>query len=86
MSVVNHFKARVFLLMRQQGMTQTEFADALGRSRPYVRKQLEQADPKLSLLQEIADVLACDPNELLKEVTPEEYGAAFMPHFDDDED
>jgi len=79
MSKINHFKARVEIVLRQRGWSYRELARRLDKSPPRLQDILERGDPKMTLLQEIAKVLGVPPKYLLEEVTVEEYGKAFLP-------
>ena len=82
---INHFRARVEILIKKKGWTLTEFARRLGKSHQRIRWLMNRGDPKTSVLKEFADALKVSPEELLEEVTIEEYGDAFLPKFDEDQ-
>lgn len=81
MGSTNHFRARVEILLKEKGWSFRELARKLGKSAPRIRDIVERGDPKASTLREIAEALGVAPEDLLEEVTPEEYGEAFLPTF-----
>lgn len=78
---VNHFRARIEILLRDKGWSMRELARQLGKSQQRTRDIIQRGDPKASVLREFADALGVLPEELLEEVSTEEYGEAFMPTF-----
>lgn len=81
MSEVNHFRARVEIILRAKGWSIAELARQLGKSQQRVYDVIQRGDPKASLLRDFAAALHVSPESLLEEVTPEEYGEAFVPTF-----
>jgi len=78
---VNHFRARVEILLHERGWSMRELGRAIGKSQQRTRDIIQRGDPKASVLKEFADALGVAPEDLLEEVTPEEYGEKFMPTF-----
>ena len=78
---VNHFKARIELILKERGWSVAELARRLGKSQQRIYDIIQRGDPKTSTLRDFASVLDVQPEELLEEVTPEEYGEAFVPKF-----
>jgi len=79
MAAINHFRARVEILLNARSMSASDLAAKLGQNRQRVIYQLERGDPKASTLQEYAAALNVDQSELLKQVSFEEYGQEFIP-------
>jgi len=79
---VNHFRARVAIVLREKGWSFRELARRLGKSPPRIQDIVDRGDPKASVLREIAEALGVTPESLLEEVSEEEYGKAFLPTFD----
>lgn len=79
---VNHFKARVELILKKKGWSVAELARRLDKSQQRIYDIIQRGDPKASTLRDFAEVLEVSPEDLLEEVTPEEYGEAFVPKFD----
>lgn len=80
----NHFRARIMIILRQRGWSFNEFARQLDKTPQRVRDVVWRGDPKTSVLREYAEALGVAPEELLEEVTSEEYGEAFLPTFDEE--
>lgn len=78
---VNHFRARVEILLSQRGWSVRDLAQAVGKSRQRTMDIIQRGDPKASVLKEFAEVLEVAPKDLLKEVSPAEYGKNFLPIF-----
>lgn len=78
---VNHFRARVEIILREKGWTTLELARALGKSRQRTKDIINRGDPKTSVLKEFSDALGVEIETLMTEVTPEEYGEKFIPSF-----
>ncbi len=78
---INHFKARFGILLRKRGWSLTELSRHMGRSQPNIRYIVEKGNPKMSTLKEFADAFDVTSEELLEEVTVEEYGEAMLPTF-----
>jgi lambda repressor-like predicted transcriptional regulator len=78
---VNHFRARVEILLRDRGWSMRELARQMNKSQQRTRDIIQRGDPKTSVLKEFADALDVAPEDLLEEVSTEEYGEAFMPTF-----
>jgi len=81
---VNHFKARVELLCKRRGLTLREIAERVGKTPQGFHDILQRGDPKASLLRDICSALHVGTDEILEEVSPDEYGEAFMPTMDAD--
>ncbi len=82
----NHFRARVQIILRDRGWSFNELARRLGKSPPRINDIVRRGDPKTSVLKEFAEILGVTLEEILEEVTPDEYGEAFMPTFEDAEE
>lgn len=80
----NHFRARILIILRQRGWSFNEFARQLGKTTPRVRDVVMRGDPKTSVLKEYAEALGVAPEELMEEVTPEEYGEVMLPTFEEE--
>lgn len=78
---VNHFRARMEIILRKKGWSVTELARRLGKSQQRIYDVIQRGDPKASILRDFAVALGVSPDELLEEVTSEEYGEAFVPTF-----
>lgn len=78
MGNVNHFRARVELLLKQKKMSQAALAKIMGVQPQSLSTILGHGSPRFSTLQKIAAALECAPEDLIKEVSPDEY-AALMP-------
>lgn len=76
---VNHFRARVEILLRERGWSFRELGRQIDKSPQALKDIVDRGDPKASTLKMIADALDVSPDDLLQEVTPEEYGEAFLP-------
>ena len=76
---VNHFRARIEILIRGKGWSFRDLAKAMGRSPQSLRYIINAGDPKRSVLESMATALDVTPDDLLEEVTTEEYGEAFLP-------
>ena len=80
---VNHFRARLEILLRARGWTFTELGRQVKKSPQAVKDILDRGDPKASTLKMFADALDVSSDDLLEEVTAEEYGEAMLPVFSD---
>ena len=59
--------AKVKALRARRGMTQEQFAEAAGLSRPHVaRLETARQDPTLTTIEKLAKALKVKPAELLK--------------------
>jgi len=76
---INHFRARIEIYLRQKGWSFRDLAKAMGRSPQSLRYIINAGDPKVSVLESMAGALDVTPDDLLEEVTTEEYGEAFLP-------
>ena len=76
---INHFRARIVLLLRERNWSFSELGRRIGRSPQNIYNIIEQGNPRASVLKEIADVLEVTTDVLLDNVTPDEYGEALMP-------
>jgi len=78
---VNHFRARIELVLHEKGWSMRELARQLGKSQQRIRDIIQRGDPKASVLKEFAEALDVAPEDLLEEVTESEYGETFIPTF-----
>ena len=78
---VNHFRARLEIVLREKGWSFRELGRQIGKSPGSVKDIVDRGDPKASVLKQFADALDVSPEDLLEEVTTEEYGEAFLPVF-----
>lgn len=75
---VDSFKIRVEVECRKRGLSMTEAARRTGRTPQAFHDILRRGNPTMKTLSEIADAIGCEMEELLRNVTAEEYGRAHL--------
>jgi len=78
---VNHFRARLEIILRDKGWSFRELGRQLDKSPGSVKDIVDRGDPKASTLKAFAEALDVAPEDLLEEVTADEYGETFLPVF-----
>ncbi len=76
---INNLKARVQILMAEQGIDVKGLAQRMGVSTQTVYTILGKANPRFDTLERLAKAFSVDTALLLETVTPSEYGMATMP-------
>ena len=75
---INHFAARVDIILHEKEMTRADLARALDITPQGLHRILTTGTPRFDTIHKIACALSVASADLLQEVTPDEY-AALMP-------
>lgn len=75
----NHLRARVEITARAKGLSLSEVASKMGKSPQALQAILRSGNPLYKTVSQMADALGVEPSEVMRPVTPQEYGEARMP-------
>ena len=83
---VDQLRARLEVERRKQGLTLAQVAERMGRSPGALTEVLRNGNPTLTTINDLAATLGVPSSEILRPVTPEEYGEAMLPRRGEDEE
>lgn len=81
MTRINYFQASVEAALARKGWRMTDLARAMGVTSPTLWNILNTGRPRESTILRIAAALDVHPDDLVKPLSPEEYGIATIPRF-----
>jgi len=79
---INHFRANVEVLLAKRGKRMIDLARDMGVAQSTLRDMVNRGRPRESTLWRFADTLNVDVEELVKTISPEEYGKVMIPRIE----
>lgn len=76
---INHFKARFLIELEKRDMSIAQVARNVGKSPQHLSQVIDRGDPKSSVLRQLAESIGLETEDLLREVTLEEFGEIMIP-------
>lgn len=76
----SQLQARLEILCKGRGWSLAALGRAAGMSRQSLNALLARNNPRVNQLKRLADALGIPSEELIREVSPREYGAAMLRH------